>query len=544
PDDLPDLADVWYSFLRTDDVPHLLPVPDHVQAAVVVDLDADSGLLLVTDPILGASRWVDASGMPADVRPRRGEPVYLVDRADADGRRQTEIRSQRDGLWLDPPPPLSDTRLAAEGEPPAASSASSGASVDRRPLPEPGVLLERMTADPGVPVGQIAPAPVYLAPAWRKVFLIGLRRLEGGALFDGWLSPEELFADGVLVYPPQLPDIGFVDTDGGPVLNVDPAGSRWYRHAFTLSSIAGRTDGKAFALGTTDRSFLEFEMFSRRPEEETTGRPVIVEAYVPTAVDVRATMFRARYGEDYRPQLERYLQDPDASLGQLFFDPPRYQELAFPGGIRPELIRRVHLLDFTRTTQGDFVFPPLGRRDLVDQERYFLPTDSPTSPDLADQRVYSETIRNPRFDPEVVLDDLPAEGERYIPPGGGYRGTTPGDEESFGVSGDDRPEERAAEAGLVWREPFGSGFPVVEDAALGRDLASGAAALGARLGADPFGGDVYRLVHRLSRSDAPGVPQPERVLTVRPAIRLPGAAVNSLGRSRGDVESEAAFLRR
>ncbi|MGL5817266.1 MAG: pentapeptide repeat-containing protein, partial [Phycicoccus sp.] len=539
PDDLPDLADAWYSFLRTDDVPYLLPVPEHVQAAVVLDLDTESGLLLVTDPILGASRWVDATGLPSDARPRRGEPVYVVDGVDADGRRWTEIRSQRDGLWLDPPPPPppSGTGLVAEGEPPTASSASSDGAIERRPLPGPHVLLERMTADPGVPVGQIVPTPVSLPPGWRKVFLIGARRLEGGALFDGWLTPEELFADGVLVYPPQLPDIGFVDTDGGPVLNVDPAGSRWYRHAFTLSSIAGRADGKAFALGTTDRSFLEFEMFFLRPDEETTGRPVIVEAHVPTAVDVRATMFRARYGEDYRPQLERYLQDPDAFLGQLSsdsssfdpeafaagspagtgelslpFDPPRYQELAFPGGIRPELIRRVHLLDFTRTTEGDLVFPPLGRRDLVDQERYFLPTDSPSSPDLAEQRVYSESIRNPRFDPEVVLGDLPAEGEGYIPPGSGYQGTTPDDEESFGVSGDDRPGERAAEAGLVWREPFGSGFPVVEDVGLGRDLASGAAALGARLGADPFGGDVYRLVHRLSRSDAPGVPQPERVL--------------------------------
>ncbi|MGL5819564.1 MAG: pentapeptide repeat-containing protein, partial [Phycicoccus sp.] len=575
PEDLADRADVRYSFLRTDDVPHLMPVPEHVQSGIVVDLDAESGALLVTDPILGASRWVDASDLPVAARPRRGETVYVVDRADADGGLRSKVRGQRHGLWLDPPPPLAQVGVAAAEDAPTVSSpsldavgsassgvvgsASSGETIEQRPLPEARVLMERMAADPGVPVDQIAPAPVFLTPGWRKVFLIGSRPLEGGALFDGWLSPEELFTDGVLAYPPQLPDITFVDTDGGPVLDLDPAGSRWYRHAFALSTIAGRADGKVFVLGTPDRSFLEFEMFFLRPLEETTGRPVIVEAYVPTAVDVRATMFRARYGPDYRSHLGSYLQDPGAFHEQLYdgvapadpddvpagaqtggtgdlslpFDPPRYHELAFPGGIRPELIERVHLLDFARTTDGELVFPPLARRDLVDQERYFLPTDSPLSPRLGEQRVYSESIRNPRFDPQVLLGDAAGHEHDYLPPGSGYQGHAPDDI----PSGEERLGSLDESAGVAPSESA----PL--DVRLGEDLATGFAVRGDRIGG---GGDgvVYALAYVIDHPARREVPEELRVLKVRSLVRHQLALENSLGRPVGDFESEVVFTRR
>jgi DNA-binding CsgD family transcriptional regulator len=108
---LPDMPDVHYAFLRTDDAAKLEPVPAHVRDGVVIEVDVKRSRVLVADPVTTEAQWLSTKDIPyAADRARLGENVYLAEQRGPDGRPHTLIRSQNRGLWTDAPPPLKSGR--------------------------------------------------------------------------------------------------------------------------------------------------------------------------------------------------------------------------------------------------------------------------------------------------------------------------------------------------------------------------------------------------------------------------------------------------
>jgi hypothetical protein len=284
------------------------------------------------------------------------------------------------------------------------------------PLPPPEVLLPRIGRRSGFTTELPRPESLVYAPSrWRTVFFAGTKRSLDGSQLPGWLSQEELFGQGLRIpLQPAFPTDPLLIKESGQWYLSQSVKFHNSYHSLESGIVKSRDHG--YEIGTLSRPSAEAQLLARG---EHTGSnvdlPVLVEAILPTGIDIRATAWKGEYFDDSEEALARYLANPSPGTERLPLPLARlseYTEYGYNRGVRPELIRAMHFLDYRRDAAGHLINPPLpigaghppGR-----VQPFFFPPDTltpPTPPHLAEVtqgRVYSESVTNPGFNPLLVL---------------------------------------------------------------------------------------------------------------------------------------------